>query len=81
VYIYHFLFTIAGVNNYTDITRTQSCNLKNIQTPEEASAIMDFPIAIVTIFHMMEWLRWTIFLTSALVNVDLIIPYYALSVI
>ena len=42
---------------------------------------MDFPILIVTIFHMLEWIRWLIFLTSALVNVDLIKPYYTLSVI
>lgn len=29
---------------------------------------------------MIEWIRWTIFLTSVLVNVDLIKVYYALSV-
>jgi hypothetical protein len=42
---------------------------------------MDTPIAIVTIFHMAEWIRWLLFLTTALVNVDLIKPYYALSAI
>lgn len=40
---------------------------------------MDAPIAVVTVFHMVEWLRWLLFLTAALVNVDLIKPYYALS--
>lgn len=27
VYCYHFVFTIAGVNNYTDITRTKACGI------------------------------------------------------
>ena len=42
---------------------------------------MDIPIAIVTIFHMMDWIRWLLFLTSALVNVDLMKPYLILSAI
>ena len=42
---------------------------------------MDIPILIVTIFHMAEWIRWLLFLTSALVNVDLIKPYIALSLL
>lgn len=29
VYLYHLLFAIAGVNNYSDISRTLDCN-KNI---------------------------------------------------
>lgn len=79
VYLYHLFFTIAGVNNYTDITRTMDCNANVKQSAELNTAIMDVPIAVVTIFHMLEWIRWLLFLTAALVNVDLIRPYYALS--
>jgi len=38
------------------------------------------PLALVTIFHMIEWLRWTAFLTTALVSANLMPLYYALSV-
>lgn len=81
VYCYHLIFTIAGVNNYTDITRMEKCTDNSQLSKDEISAIMDTPIAIVTIFHMAEWIRWLLFLTAALVNVDLIKPYYALSAI
>lgn len=40
----------------------------------------DTAIAVVTIFHMIEWLRQTVLLSSALVNVNLIPLYYALSI-
>lgn len=36
-------------------------------------------ILLVTVFHMIEWLRQTVFLTTALVNVNLMPMYYALS--
>lgn len=32
-----------------------------------------------TIFHMIEWLRWTVYLTMALVSVNLMSIYYFLS--
>jgi len=81
VYCYHLLFTIAGVNNYTDITRNAKCDSASRLTADQNSAIMDTAILIVTIFHMAEWIRWLLFLTSALVNVDLIKPYIVLSAI
>ena len=60
----------AGVNKYPN-------------APEDAqnasSRVLDTGIAIVTIFHMIEWLRQTAFLTSALVNVNLIPLFYAMS--
>lgn len=37
------------------------------------------PIAMCVFFHMIEWLRQTIFATTAMVNVNLIKVYYALS--
>ena len=40
---------------------------------------MDSAILLVTIFHMIEWIRWTIYLTMALVGVDLMKVYYFLS--
>lgn len=47
---------------------------------DASSKVYDTAIALVTIFHMVEWLRQTVFLTSALVNVNLLPLYYALSI-
>ena len=77
-YCYHFVWTVAGVDNYCDTTRTYRC-IPEAANDDDASAIYDLGIAIVTIFHMIEWLRQTVFLTTALVNVNLMPLYYFLS--
>ena len=83
-YIYEIVFTIAGVNNYCDITRFNYC-LKDTIKPTSAttaadllvfqnktSAVFDTPILLVTIYHMIEWLKWTVLLTTAMVDANLI---------
>ena len=77
MYLYHLIFTIAGVNNFSDITRNTLCGSAN--TAEEASSIMDLALGMTTVFHMIEWLRWLIFCTSATVGVNLIPIYYGIS--
>ena len=87
-YLYELVWTIAGVNNYTDITRTFPCGtvaskaVKNLDPKEvvkAASAVYDTPILLITVWHMIEWLRWTAFLTTALVDANLIPVFYGLS--
>lgn len=113
VYCYHLYWTIYGVDQFCDITRTHVCGAEakdlyskflvesKTHTAEEAAAVTEFPmspgyapqdvmdasskvydtaIALVSIFHMIEWLRQTVFLTSALVNVNLVPLFYALSI-
>jgi len=84
-YLYEIIWTISGVNNYTDITRNTLCG--SIKTGYEAgsktaatlaaaqaasSAVYDTPILLVTYWHMIEWVRWTVLLTTALVDANLI---------
>lgn len=76
IYVYHLIATIAGVNVYTDVSRLTPCAGKE---GDEASKVLDLAIALTTIFHMIEWVRQTIFLTSALVNVNIVGIFYALS--
>lgn len=111
VYIYHLYWTIYGVDQFCDITRTHVCGAEGkelyqkylvglegssytaetaaevtayVNAPQDAvdasSKVYDTAIALVAIFHMIEWLRQTVFLTSALVNVNLVPLFYALSV-
>ena len=83
-YLYEIIWTISGVNNYCDITITYNTDkggkifcvtgvkLTNTKLSNadiaKVSGVYDFPILIVTIYHMIEWLRWTILLTIALVD-------------
>ena len=50
-----------------------------LNAQEAPSAVLDRAIAIVTFFHMVEWLRQTAFITSTLVNVNLMPLFYVLS--
>lgn len=84
-YLYEICWTISGVNNYTDVTRGTLCGsllTKKFETKEEriaaASAVYDTPILLVTFWHMIEWIRWTVLLTTALVDANLIPFYYFL---
>lgn len=47
---------------------------------DASSSVYDTAIALVTIFHMIEWLRQTVFLTASLVNVNLVPLFYVLSI-
>ena len=69
----------AGVDQYSSWERHVFCS-KNL-TNDDASAVFDFALIVVIIFHMVEWLRQTVFLTVSLVNVNLIPLYYFLSLI
>jgi hypothetical protein len=46
-----------------------------------ASSVYDAAICICTIWHMAEWIRWTLLWTTSLVNVNLVPPFYVLSMI
>lgn len=78
IYTYHLLWTITGVDKFTDITRFNMCG--DAKDKYEASAIFDAAVGMVTIFHMIEWVRQAIFLTCALVGVNLVSVYYCLSI-
>ena len=75
---------MAGVNAYADYTRMNLCGTivkEGLEAKNEASAILDTAIALSTIFHMIDWIRWTLLITSALVGVNLLSLFYFLSVI
>lgn len=78
MYCYHFVWTVAGVNAYVDITRLNLCGGATVA--DDASAVFDTAIAISSIFHMIEWVRWTFFITSALVTVNLLPVFKVISI-
>jgi hypothetical protein len=64
--MYHLCWTIAGVNVYADYTRKITCG--DATTAEAASGVYDTAIAMCSMWHMIEWIRWTVFISGALVE-------------
>lgn len=78
VYVFHFVWAIVAVDKFCDYTRINLCG--DAKTADEASAIMDTIIFCAALFHIIEWVRQTIILTTALVGVNMIKLYNFLSI-
>ena len=78
IYIYEIIWTITGVNHYTDISRLNPC--PGLAADVEPTSVFDAGLLLTSLFHMIEWVRWTLFLTSALVGVNLLSVFYFLSI-
>jgi hypothetical protein len=79
IYLYHLIWTMYGVNQFSSQSREITCG--SATTKEDASAVYDTAIALVTIFHMIDWIRWTLFITTAMVGANLLSLFYFLTVI
>lgn len=78
-YLFHLIMTIWGVDQFADYKREWMCG--GATDAITADALFSTPIALVCIYHMIEWIKWTIFLTSTLVGVNLMIVFVFLDVI
>lgn len=78
VYLIHLFWMCYGVDVYASYERHVKCGGNT--TNEENSAVYDTWILLCVIFHMIEWIRQTIFATSALVGVNLVPVFYGLYV-
>jgi hypothetical protein len=78
VYCIHLVWMCYGVDVYASYERHILCGDKG--SPDDASSVYDLYIVLCVIFHMVEWIRQTIFATSALVGVDLVGVYYVMAI-
>ena len=61
-----------GVNMYADYTRFAYCSEQML---EDATKVFDIAIQMSTVWHMLEWVRWTVFLTSTLSDKNFLIIF------
>ena len=73
-YLYEFILTISGVNNYCDITRIIPCAGDN-NNPTE---VYDVYIKSITYYRMIEWIKWCIYITSISMKLNMIYIFYFL---
>ena len=76
VYLIHLFWMCYGVDVYASYERHVPCGGKT--NLDELEGVYDTWILLCIIFHMVEWIRQTIFATSALVGVNLVAVFYAL---
>jgi hypothetical protein len=79
VYSYHFTMCIWGVDAFCHYTRFLSTCTGAEEKYVDNSAILDGCILAITVFHMIEWIRQWVYLTSVLVGINWINVYYMLS--
>lgn len=79
VYLFHLFWMCYGVDVYASYERHVPCGGKS--KLDELEGVYDTWILLCIIFHMVEWIRQTIFATSALVGVNLVGVFYALYLI
>lgn len=77
VYTYHFLTIIIGMDKFVHYSRFTGC--AGATDFKEASAVYDGIIMAVLVFHIIEWIRQTILVTSILVGVPWVPIYLGLS--
>ena len=77
-YLNHIFWILWGVDAYCSYERHMVCG--DFAENKRSEQLYDIWIALTVGFHMIEWLRHTIFATSALVGVDLVGVFYGLFV-
>ena len=80
-YVIQLAACIASVNFYGDADRFNSCDVAAGETPmkpEAAMKVYDIPILLMSIYHLIEWIKTTIVLTVACVGINLMWLYYPL---
>ena len=73
-YIVQFLLLIFGVNAYSDVDEgNMACGGLS---SDEGQALFDKAILLLTIYHLIEWLRWAVLLTVCFIGHNLIPIWY-----
>jgi len=84
IYMYHLCWAMSGCSMYSDWSREIRCgqfvkqdgatetSTQDQEARAKSSAVYDMALFIATIYHIIEWVRWTLLITTALINSNLI---------
>ena len=76
-YLTQFIGCVATINLYSDGDRLIPCDVSgDLADPKKASEVYDFPLKMLAIFHLIEWLRTTVLLTVVCIGANLSIAWY-----
>lgn len=77
-YVIQLAGCIGTVNFYGDADRFTRCVPD--QKPLDAASVFDVPILLLSIYHMIEWIKTTFLLTVVCVGLNLMWVYYLLAI-
>ena len=76
-YLAQFIGSVATINLYSDADRLFPCDTSGeLLNPEKSSEVYDFPLKMLAIFHLIEWLRTTVLLTVICIGANLSLFWY-----
>ena len=69
-YISQFILIVAVINVYSDKDRFIPCNIASVDTIDGSgqAAVYDAALATIASYHIIEWVRMTIFLVTLLLG-------------
>ena len=56
------------INVYSDRDRFLSCGIADLKTPDDNAAVYDMALRLLGAYHIIEWVRMTIFLVTLLLG-------------
>jgi hypothetical protein len=77
-YAYHFVSIIIGMDKFVHWSRFTGCVGATNFT--EATEVFDTALVLVLVFHIVEWVRWTLLITTILVGVPWLVLFNVLSI-
>lgn len=79
-YVGQFILIVAVINAYSDDDRHIPCGIPSIDGNEEqVSGVYDMALRILASYHIIEWVRFVIFLTTMLLGSNFLPLWYILS--
>ena len=79
-YIGQFILIVSVINVYSDQDRKLPCNIPEIdKDPDQLSELYDMPLKLLGAYHIIEWVRMTIFLVTLLLGQNFIQLWYLTS--
>lgn len=76
-YLAQFIGAVATINLYSDGDRLFKCaETGTLSDPEESSKVYDFPLLMIAIYHIIEWLRTTLLLTVSCIGINWSLGWY-----
>ena len=75
-YIGQFVLIVAVINVYSDKDRFLSCGIADLKTPADNAAVYDMALRLLGAYHIIEWVRMTIFLVTLLLGQNFMPIWY-----
>ena len=75
-YIGQFILIVSVINVYSDKDRFLSCGIADLKTPADNAAVYDMALRLLGAYHIIEWVRMTIFLVTLLLGQNFMPIWY-----